>query len=157
MARKPRDYAGEYARRIAKGTAEGKSRTAARGHISQTHERAQRGEATYRKKQGIKGPYLTPQQKLNVWADKTRPKHIDPQTWRGMLYASVENHGGKDEDRLNLARKLQHKWEMQEEYARLINSGKTGSEASDAIGGQDWYDDRDDYDPVEIYWYQDKG
>lgn len=48
MARKSRDYAGEYARRIAKATAAGKTRQQARGHKAREHvERREKEVAKY--------------------------------------------------------------------------------------------------------------
>lgn len=48
MAKRKRDYKAEYARRIAKATASGKTRQQARGHKPKEHiERARRAKAKY--------------------------------------------------------------------------------------------------------------
>lgn len=53
MAKKPRDYAAEYARRQAKGRAAGKSRQAARGHKPAEH--IQRRESNIRRQEMLGG------------------------------------------------------------------------------------------------------
>lgn len=155
MARKPRDYAKEYTDRVSKHRAEGHDLTRARGHGTKEHERGQRLEAKYRRKQGISGPSLLGRAKLQMWAGRTVPPDMDPEEWERVLNASVENHGGKDEDRLALANKLQHKWELTQAYNRELKKGKSPLQAAEDSGAAAWWNDRDDYDPVEIYWYRD--
>ena len=87
MARKPRDYAQEYRNRISKRMAKGESRTAARGHVSKTHEKTQREEAKIRKS----SPHVLSQARLNYWADRSLPRGMARDEWRGILNANVEN------------------------------------------------------------------
>jgi hypothetical protein len=153
MPRKPRDYAAEYAKRIAKGTAAGKPLTESRGHKTQGHEKAQREEAKYRKKQGISSPRLLGQAKLNLWSGRTVPPGMDAQEWDDILYANIENRGGKDEDRQALGEKLKRKYEITQDFQRLVKGGMSYDEAAEESGGTDFYNDRDEFDPIEMYWY----
>jgi hypothetical protein len=152
MARKSRNYAAEYARRIEnRMTIKGESRTAARGHVSKTHEQIQREEAQIRKS----SPRVLSQARLDHWADKTTPRGMSRDEWRDILNANVENRGGYDDNRDDLADKLRRKSEVTRDYKRLVNSGKSYDEAADQSGARQWFHDRDEYDPIEIYWYQD--
>lgn len=151
MARKPRDYAAEYTRRISTRMAKGESREAARGHVSKTHEHTQREEARIRKS----SPRVLSQARLDHWADKTTPRGIDRDEWRDILNANVENRGGYDDVRNDLADKLARKDELTRDFKSLIASGHSYDEAADQSGARQWFADRDEYDPVEIYWYQD--
>src|ERR1035437_124618 len=151
MARKPRDYAAEYTRRIETRMAKGESREAARGHVSKTHEKTQRDESNIRKA----SPAVLSQARLDYWAGKTTPKHMSGGDWKDLLNANVENHGGYDDDRDALADKLRRKTEVTRDFKALVASGKTYDQAADESGARQFYADRDEYDPIEIYWYQD--
>jgi hypothetical protein len=155
MARKARDYAAEYARRKEKHLLKGHSLTIARGHKSPQHEKAQRLEARERKIKGVSGPRLTAQGKLNLWVGRTIPREMSGDQWRDIMYANVENRGGTDDVRQELAEKLQKKYEITQAFDRAVKSGKTYDEAAEESGAKEWYDDRDEWDPVEMYWYHD--
>jgi hypothetical protein len=75
------------------------------------------------------------------------------QEWDSILYANVENRGGHDEARQALAEKLQTKFEITQRFQVLITGGKTYDEAAEESGGAEFYADRDEYDPIELYWY----
>jgi len=151
MARKPRDYAGEYARRISNRMAKGESRTAARGHVSTGHEKVQREESKIRQS----SPRVLSQARLDYWAAKTIPKGMSLPEWNRVLDASVENHGGYDDDRDALADKLRRHVEIARDYKEMVDSGMSEDQAAYDSGGHDFYADRDEYDPPEITWYHD--
>jgi hypothetical protein len=129
MARKPRDYAGEYARRIEKNMAEGKSRTEARGHVS------------------IRS--------LDYWIDKTAPKGMDPNEYHAAIDGAIQNIGTSEKDLRYMRDHLKKLSGVQAAYKDAKARGRTDKQASKESRGEDMWNDKEDWMPPEMFYYHD--
>jgi len=153
MARKARDFRAEYARRKAKGEAEGLTPAEYRGHVTAEYEKEQR-EVSKRRKAGIESPSLTP---LDYWTKKTQEGSLEH--WKGIVEDALEkliDTEGEILGPITMTRLLKQNAQNRQEVRDRMNAGKTEKQARDGSQGQkDFYANKDTYSylPWDIFHY----
>ena len=132
---KARDYAGEYAKRIARGEAKGISRAESRGHKSSAVENLQRQVNTWIKKSAGNQPLADYRAKMKA-AQKT-------------LVAKE----GAIKGNAKLVELLKNRAQTVADVNKAVAGGSSYFQAGTDTGARQQYEDRDEDLPPELFWY----
>ena len=159
-----RDYAAEYARRVAKAQAKAQaeskpfSLSQARGHGSKDYEREQQRLYRERKRAkqppGPSRPIIPPVDPLEYWIRRTT-YGIPLDEYRALTLGALEMLGGSASDKAFMVERLKSKYaDTQEFLARVHQQGMSYKDAAVGSGGQlHYFSGRLEFLPVEVYWY----
>src|ERR1035437_1503713 len=135
MPRKPRNYAKEYANRVAHGETLGRTRAETRGHGSKTQENAQRT--------------------FNAWVKKSNGG-IPVKEYKGVMLREVERKS-KAEGKIGAIKSVTESMREKVRYRKankdLVNQGYSWTDAAIMSGARERYEDRDMDAPIENYYY----